>query len=238
MKVSLFTFASRENELIAAIIIDLGQDRSRGHAAAVPPSSHRRASASAFADAHESAVVRAQRGPDSACQHERTIIKALRSACELSFGPVDCRITPAITLDRRKRRRRATPNAQYTFACFATPKLYVVSSANARFWRVFASLSRLRLSQSWLGQSPKRCACVAGWNVCTTCSKDVTRVAELGGDDLDDCLGVARLYFCALRNVETSPRPDCEPQSARPKIAAGRGARCSMGHKQTSPLEA
>jgi hypothetical protein len=29
MKVSLFTFASRENELIAAIIIDLGQGRSR-----------------------------------------------------------------------------------------------------------------------------------------------------------------------------------------------------------------
>jgi hypothetical protein len=29
MKVPLFTFASRENELIAAIIIDLGQGRSR-----------------------------------------------------------------------------------------------------------------------------------------------------------------------------------------------------------------
>src|SRR5262247_2792586 len=94
--------------------------------------------------------------------------------------------------------------------------------SNARFWRVFASLSGLCLGQSWLGQSPKRCACVAGWNVCTTRSKDVIRVAELGGDDLDDCLGVARIYFCALRNVETSPRPDCEPRSARPKIAADR----------------
>jgi hypothetical protein len=92
--------------------------------------------------------------------------------------------------------------------------------SNARFWRVFASLSGLCLGQSWLGQSPKRCACVAGWNVCTTRSKDVIRVAELGGDDLDDRLGVARIYFCALRNVETSSRPDCEPQSARPKIAA------------------
>ena len=92
--------------------------------------------------------------------------------------------------------------------------------SHARFWRVFASLSGLCLGQSWLGQSPKRCARVAGWNVCTTRSKDVIRVAELGGDDLDDCLGVARIYFCALRNVETSPRPDCEPRSARPKIAA------------------
>lgn len=92
--------------------------------------------------------------------------------------------------------------------------------SNARFWRVFASLSGLCLGQSWLGQSLKRCACVAGWNVCATRSKDVIRVADLGGDDLDDCLGVARIYFCALRNVETSPRPDCEPRSARPKIAA------------------
>src|SRR5262245_43904935 len=92
--------------------------------------------------------------------------------------------------------------------------------SNARFWRVFASLSGLCLGQSWFGQSLKRCACVAGWNVCTARSKDVIRVAELGGDDLDDCLGVARIYLCALRNVETSPRPDCEPQSARPKVAA------------------
>jgi hypothetical protein len=193
----------------------------------VPPSSHRRASASAFADAHESAAVRAQRGPDSACQHERTSIKALRSACELSFGPVDCRITPAMTLDRRKRRRRANTERAVHFCVFRDAQTLCGKLSNARFWRVFASLSGLRLGQSWLGQSPKRCARVAGWNVCTTCSKDVTRVAELGGDDLDDCLGVARLYFCALRNVETSPRPDCEPQSARPKIAAGRGARCS-----------
>src|SRR5262245_33556220 len=99
--------------------------------------------------------------------------------------------------------------------------------SNARFWRVFASLSGLCLGQSWLGQSPQRCACVAGWNVCTTRSKDVIRVADLGGDDLDDCLGVARICFCALRNVETSPRPDCGPRSARPRIAADKGARCS-----------
>src|SRR5262245_56305392 len=32
--------------------------------------------------------------------------------------------------------------------------------SNARFWRVFASLSGLCLGQSWLGQSPQRCACV------------------------------------------------------------------------------
>jgi hypothetical protein len=99
--------------------------------------------------------------------------------------------------------------------------------SNARFWRVFASLSGLCLGQSWLGQSPKRCACVAGWNVCTTRSKDVIRVAVLGGDHLDDRLGVARICFCALRNVETSPRPDCKLRSARPRIAADRGARCS-----------
>ncbi len=41
-------------------------------------------------------------------------------------------------------------------------------------------------------------------------------VAELGGDNVDDCLGVARLYFCALRNVETSPHPDSKLRSARP----------------------
>src|SRR6516165_8829441 len=38
MKVPLSTFASRENELIAAIIIDLGQGRSRSRRT-VPPSS-------------------------------------------------------------------------------------------------------------------------------------------------------------------------------------------------------
>ena len=92
--------------------------------------------------------------------------------------------------------------------------------SHARFWRVFASLPGLCRGQSWLGQSPKRCACVAGWNVCTTPSKDVIRVADLGGDNLDDCLGVARIYFCALRNVETSSHSDCDLKSARPKIAA------------------
>src|SRR5262245_5839348 len=94
-------------------------------------------------------------------------------------------------------------------------------------WRVFASLLGLCLGQSWLGQSPKRCTCMAGWNVCTTCSKDVTRVAELGGDNLDDCLGDAWLYFCAIRNVETSPRSDCQRNATRPEIDAGRGVRCS-----------
>src|SRR5215813_11280264 len=75
---------------------------------------------------------------------------------------------------------------------------------------------------SWpilVGAKPSALRLCAGWNVCTTRSKDVIRVADLGGDDLDDCLGVARICFCALRNVETSPRPDCEPRSARPKIA-------------------
>jgi hypothetical protein len=41
------------------------------------------------------------------------------------------------------------------------------------------------------------------------------RFAELGGSNVDDCLGVSRLYFCALRNVETSSL-----KSARPKISA------------------
>jgi hypothetical protein len=113
------------------------------------------------------------------------------------------------------------------FCMFRDAKILCGKLSDARFWRVFASLSGLCLGQSRLGQSPKRCACVAGWNVCTTRSKDVIRVAELDGDNLDDCLGVARLYFCALRNVEASSRSDCEPQSARPKITAGRGARCS-----------
>jgi hypothetical protein len=80
----------------------------------------------------------------------------------------------------------------------------------------------LCFGQPWLGQSAKRCTCVAGWNVCTARIKDVVRVAELGGDNVDDCLGGARLYFCALWNVETSPRSDYELQSARPKITAGR----------------
>jgi hypothetical protein len=33
-------------------------------------------------------------------------------------------------------------------------------------------------------------------------SKDVSAVAELVGDNVDDWLGVAWLYFCALRNVK------------------------------------
>ena len=49
-------------------------------------------------------------------------------------------------------------------------------------------------------------------------AKTLVRVAELGRDNVDDCLGVAGLYFCALRNVETPPHSDCELRSARLQI--------------------
>jgi hypothetical protein len=62
---------------------------------------------------------------------------------------------------------------------------------------------------------------VACWNVCPARIKDVTRIAELGSGNVDDCLGVSRLYFCAVRNVETSSHSDCALKSARPKITAG-----------------
>src|SRR6516164_2483320 len=84
--------------------------------------------------------------------------------------------------------------------------------------RDFVEYLRAYLGQSWLGQSPKVCTCVACRNVCPARIKDVTRVAELGGSNVDDCLGVSRLYFCALRNVETSSQSTCELKSARPKI--------------------
>ena len=51
-------------------------------------------------------------------------------------------------------------------------------------------------------QSPHACTCLAGWNVCTSCSRDVRGVAQLGSYTVDDWLGVPQLYFCALRNVE------------------------------------
>ena len=50
--------------------------------------------------------------------------------------------------------------------------------------------------------------------------KDVSAITELAGDNVDDGLGVAWLYFCALRNVETSSRSNRELKSARPKITA------------------
>jgi|SRR5258707_6292993 len=74
--------------------------------------------------------------------------------------------------------------------------------SNARFWRVFASLLGPCLDQPWLGQGPNGCNCVACWNVCPARGKDVSAIAKLGGDNVDDWLGVAWLYFCALRNVE------------------------------------
>src|SRR5215469_1410931 len=63
------------------------------------------------------------------------------------------------------------------------------------------------------GSATVRQACVARWNVCPARIKDVTRIAELGGSNVDDCLGVSRLYFCALRNVETSSHSDCDLKS-------------------------
>jgi hypothetical protein len=54
---------------------------------------------------------------------------------------------------------------------------------------------------------------VACWNVCPARIKDITRIAELGSGNVDDCLGVSRLYFCAVRNVETSSQSDCELKS-------------------------
>ena len=70
------------------------------------------------------------------------------------------------------------------------------------------------------GKSLKVCTCVACWNVCPARIKDVTRIAELDGGNVDDCLGFSRLYFCALRNVETSSRSNRELKSAGPKITA------------------
>src|SRR5262249_18259450 len=61
-------------------------------------------------------------------------------------------------------------------------------------------------------------------------SKTLLELAELGGGNVDDCLGVSRLYFCALRNVETSSHSDCDLKSNRPKIAAGaRRDLCPIG---------
>ena len=37
---------------------------------------------------------------------------------------------------------------------------------------------------------------------CPPLGKGIRAVAELGGDNVDDWLGIARVYFCALRNVE------------------------------------
>src|SRR5262245_22744470 len=61
---------------------------------------------------------------------------------------------------------------------------------------------------------------MAGWNVCAHRRKDAVRVAGLGGDDVDDCLGCARLHLCAVRNVEAPSRPGCQHKSARPEIGA------------------
>src|SRR4029077_4583037 len=45
-------------------------------------------------------------------------------------------------------------------------------------------------------------------------------LAGMFAHSVDDSLGVSRLCFCALRNVETSSHANCELKSARPKIAA------------------
>jgi hypothetical protein len=100
--------------------------------------------------------------------------------------------------------------------------LCVLSSANAGFFRVFASVSGLCLGQPWLGQSRNGRTCVACRNVCPALDKDVSAAAELGSDNVDDLLGVAWLHLCALRNVETPPQSECEFKPAGPQIAASR----------------
>ena len=74
-------------------------------------------------------------------------------------------------------------------------------------------------------------------HVCPARIKDVTRIAELGSGNVDDCLGVSRLCFCALRNVETSSQSDCElkseaGQDARPFLTQGQ--RCGLLHVAAS----
>src|SRR5262245_41115353 len=87
---------------------------------------------------------------------------------------------------------------------------------NEGFRRVFASLSGLRLDPPRLAQSCNDCTSMARWNVCPALGKDASAVAELGANNVDAWLGVAWLYLCALRNVETPPRSDPKIRSARP----------------------
>ena len=76
-----------------------------------------------------------------------------------------------------------------------------------------------------VGARPWLCTSLACWNVCSARRKDARAAAGLAGDNLDGWLGAARLCLCALRHVETPPRSDCEPKSARPKIARAHNAR-------------
>jgi hypothetical protein len=98
----------------------------------------------------------------------------------------------------------------------------MLSSSDAGFCRVFESLSGLYLRQPWLGQSLKGCTCVACWNVCAARCKGVTRVTELDGDNVDDCLGVSGIYLCSLRNVETSSRELNQPDRKWPPAGSVR----------------
>jgi hypothetical protein len=63
-----------------------------------------------------------------------------------------------------------------------------------------------------MGQSIEHYTRLAGWNVHTARSKDIVRVAELGGGNVDDRLGGAWLYFRALWDVEgtTKKIEDCK----------------------------
>src|SRR5258708_21979093 len=94
----------------------------------------------------------------------------------------------------------------------------MLSCANAGVRRIFASLLGLCLDQSRLGQSSEVCSGVACWHVYSARGEDVRAIAGLDRDNMDDWLGFAWLYFCPLRNVETSSRSDGEPKSARPEI--------------------
>jgi hypothetical protein len=58
---------------------------------------------------------------------------------------------------------------------------------------------------SWLAQGRHGCPFVAYWNVRAALGKGIRAIAELADDNVDDQLGVAGLYFCALRNMETPP---------------------------------
>jgi hypothetical protein len=106
----------------------------------------------------------------------------------------------------------------------------MLASANAGHRRVSASLPGL-FSQPRLGQSRDRCHCMDCRNVCAAGSKDLRAVADLPGSHVDGGLGIAWLCFCALRDVETSPRSDCQFRPARPEIVISEASNRSEATK-------
>jgi hypothetical protein len=57
---------------------------------------------------------------------------------------------------------------------------------------------------------------LCGWLEGPTLGKGIRAVAELDCDNVDDELGAIKLYFCALRYVETPPHSESKFTSARP----------------------